>query len=105
MDRDITIRLTEVGGFDPVSELCSEARDEIYKLRSEIERLKKKCDTQATMLRSIDPEKFPDTLFIHMYGGKKDYNGMPERLYVVPAHGVDFSYVYENTGKTTGPEW
>ena len=35
----------------------------------------------------------------------EDQNGMPEKLLVVPAYGVDFSYVYEYTGKTTGPEW
>ena len=77
----------------------------VEELQAEIERLKKKCDTQAIMLRSIDPERFPDTLFIHMHGGERDQNGMPERLYVVPAHGVDFSYVYTRTDKTVGPEW
>jgi hypothetical protein len=24
---------------------------------------------------------------------------------IVPAYGVDFSYIYERTEKTTGPEW
>ncbi len=71
----------------------------------EIERLRKKCDTQAMVLRRLNPEQYPGTYFIHMETGEKDQNGMPERLYVVPAYGVDFSYVYTRTEKTVGPEW
>ena len=47
----------------------------------------------------------PDTLFIDGTLGEKDQNGMPEKLMVVPAYGVDFSYIYRRTEKTTGPEW
>ena len=61
------------------------------RLTEEIERLTKKCDMQAMIL--------------HGTLGDKDQNGMPEKLLVVPAFGVDFSYIYERTGKTTGPEW
>ena len=71
----------------------------------EIERLRKKCDTQAMILRRLDAEKFPGTYFIHSGLGETDANGMPERLMVVPAYGVDFSYIYQRTDKTTGPEW
>ena len=74
-------------------------------LRAENERLTRKTDLQANMLRRLDAEKFPGTYFIHSGLGKTDHNGMPEKLLVVPAFGVDFSYVYEYTGKTTGPEW
>lgn len=72
---------------------------------NEIERLREKCNKQAEFLRRVDAERFPDTLFIHSLVGQKDQNGMPEKLLVVPAYGVDFSYIYEYTGKTTGPEW
>jgi hypothetical protein len=71
----------------------------------EIERLTKKCDMQAMILRRLTPENHPDTLFIHGTLGDKDHNNMPEKLQVVPAFGVDFSYIYERTKKTTGPEW
>jgi len=74
-------------------------------LRQEVERLTKKCDTQAMILRRLDAEKFPGTYFIHSGLGETDANGMPERLMVVPAYGVDFSYIYQRTDKTTGPEW
>jgi hypothetical protein len=71
----------------------------------EIERLTKKCDMQATILRRLTPETHPGTFFIYGTLGDKDQNGMPEKLQVVPAYGVDFSYIYERTGKITGPEW
>lgn len=74
-------------------------------LQKEVDRLKEKCDKQAMILRRLDPEKYPDTLFIHGLLGEKDKNGMPEKLLVVPAYGVEFSYVYVRTEKTVGPEW
>jgi hypothetical protein len=72
---------------------------------AEISRLKKKCDMQAMVLRRLSPDKFPDTYFIHAGIGKKDINNMPEKLLVCPAYGLDYSYVYEWSGKTTGTEW
>jgi hypothetical protein len=71
-------------------------------LKSDNERLREKCDNQAMMLRRLLPEKFPDTLFISGVLGNKDHNNMPERILVCPAFGVDFSYVYEYTGRTVG---
>lgn len=82
-----------------------EMKQTISDKEAEIERLKKKCDMQANMLRSLSPEKFPGTPFIHMALGNKDSNGMPEKLAVVPSYGVDFSYIYEYNGKTIGSEW
>lgn len=73
-------------------------------LKKEVERLKEKCDMQANILRKLS-DKYPDTMFIHGTIGAKDNNGMPEMLLVVPAYGVDFSYVYVRTDKTIGPEW
>ena len=71
----------------------------------EIERLRKKCDNQAMILRRLNPENHPDTLFISGVIGNKDQNNMPEKLLVVPAYGCDWAQIYERTEKTTGPEW
>ena len=97
---DLVKRLRDGQCVDSIDtwEMLQEAADEI-------ERLTKKCDTQAMILRRLTPENFPDTLFIHGTLGDKDQNGMPEKLMVIPALGVDFSYIYERTEKTTGPEW
>jgi hypothetical protein len=79
--------------------------EQIDDLHKEIERLKDKCDRQAMILRRLTPENYPNTLFISGVVGGKDNNNMPEKLLVVPAYGVDFSYIYQRTDKTTGMEW
>jgi len=84
--------------FTEHGEDCKEAA-------TELRRLQEKCNKQAMMLQRLMPDKFPYTPFIHSLGGTTDENGMPDRLYVVPAYGCDFSYVYERTEKTVGPEW
>ena len=89
----------------PPEQFVEAVSKENDRLRQEVERLTKKCDTQAMILRRLDAEKFPGTYFIHSGLGEADANGMPERLMVVPAFGVDFSYIYQRTEKTTGPEW
>jgi hypothetical protein len=71
----------------------------------EIKQLRKVRNDQANILRRLTPDKFPDTYFVHSGLGEKDKNGMPERLLACPAYGVDFSYIYEYTGKTTTTEW
>lgn len=92
-----------------VADLAMKHRDEaeakVDDLEAEIVRLKAKCDMQANVLRRLTPDKFPDTLFISGVLGERDFNNMPQKLLVVPAYGVDFSYIYERTEKTTGPEW
>ena len=71
----------------------------------EIERLREKCTKQAMILRRLTPENFPDTYFICGEAGEKDQNGLPAKIMVVPAYGVDWSMVYERTDKSFGPEW
>lgn len=79
--------------------------DLVERLQEEIERLKEKCDKQAMILRRLNPENFPDTLFISGVAGDRDQNNIPKTILVCPAFGLDFSYVYERTDKTTGTEW
>jgi hypothetical protein len=90
---------------DAVRNMAIDSYNLLLESDKEINRLRKKCDMQANILRKLTPEKFPDTLFIHGTLGDKDQNNMPEKLLIVPAYGVDFSYIYERTEKTTGPEW
>lgn len=97
--------LANGGLFNPEMMEHDKVRDLLMECEREINRLAEKCDKQAMILRRLTPENFPDTLFIHADGGTKDINGMPERLYVVPAYGVDWSQVYVRTDKVSGPEW
>jgi hypothetical protein len=92
---DIVERLRVCANFDP------DQADAI----TEIERLREKCNKQAMILRRLTPDKYPDLYFIHGELGEKDQNGMPEKIMVVPAYGVDFSYIYTRDEKIIGPEW
>jgi len=98
---DIVDRLYDATDRDA----ASDAAEEIVALRSEVERLKEKCDKQATILRRLNPENFPDTYFICGELGEKDQNGLPEKIMIVPAYGVDWMQIYQRNDKVTGPEW
>lgn len=50
-------------------------------------------------------EKLGDIYFICGEGGTKDDNGLPEKLYVCPAYGVDWFQVYEKTNNVCANEW
>ena len=82
-----------------------EMKQTIADKEKEIERLKEKCDKQAMILRRLTPDKHPNTLFISGILGSLDQNGMPKKICVVPAYGVDFSYVYEYNGTNIVQEW
>lgn len=56
-------------------------------------------------LHSFAADKIGDIYFICGEVGAKDDNNMPDKILVCPAYGLDFSYVYQYTGKSTGPEW
>lgn len=103
---DITVRLLYwAQNEDMIDQYYTQRGKDLLEALEEVERLRKKCDMQAMILRRLTPEKHPDTLFISGVIGNRDMNNMPEKLLVCPAYGVDFNYVYEHTGKTTGPEW
>ena len=89
----------------PVEQFVEAVSKENDRLRQEVERLTKKCDLQVMIIRRLTPESHPDTLFISGVLGERNKNNMPEKLLVVPAYGVDFSYIYQRTEKTIGPEW
>jgi hypothetical protein len=73
-------------------------------MQAEIDRLKDKCDKQATVIRHVFADRIGYTPFISGEGGEKDANDMPERFHICPAFGCDFSYVYTR-GETFGCEW
>lgn len=79
--------------------------DQIKELEAEIARLQGIVTRMAKIYKHLNPENHPGVYFIHGSLGHYDSNGMPEKLLVVPSYGCDFSYIYERTEKTTGPEW
>lgn len=79
--------------------------EEIEELRAEVKRLKEKCDMQARVLMSLAPDRCPGVLFITGHLGTKDKNGLPEKILVCPAYGLDWAEIYTRTDTTTGVEW
>lgn len=74
-------------------------------LEADLEKYKKGYESSMRIIKSIFPDKFPDSYFICGELGAKNNNNMPDKLMVCPAYGTDFFYVYERTGETRGPEW
>jgi hypothetical protein len=101
LSNNITDRLFDATDKDAVAD----AVEEINNLRNEVERLQDIVTRMGRIYKHLNAEKYPGVYFIHGSLGSYDENGMPERLMVVPAYGVDFSYIYQRTDKTTGPEW
>ena len=59
-----------------------------------------------TIVRHIDmAEKLGDIYFICGEGGEKDKNGLPDKIFICPAYGVDWFQVYSKTEQSAGPEW
>lgn len=66
----------------------------------------KKLRQVYEMIRHLDlAEKLGGIYFICGEGGLKDSNGLPKKLFVCPAYGVDWFRVYEWTDETCGTEW
>jgi len=69
-------------------------RKALLDAQEEIERLRDKCDKQATVLKAAFPEQ-SGGFFICGESGEKDRNGMPNKLLVCPAYGLDWFVVYK----------
>lgn len=67
---------------------------ELEAYEGELRRLRK----LVTMVKHIDfAEELGGIYFICGEGGEKDSLNLPERIYICPAYGVDFSVVYTRT--------
>jgi len=71
--------------------------DHIKKLKAENEKLK-------NILRKAFPEK-SGHYFICGESGEKDTRGLPDRVFVCPAYGLDGFQVYKKDGKYRTPGW
>lgn len=81
--------------FDETVEMLNQGADELEEI---LELLAK----QQKIIRRIYVEHFPDTYFVCGESGSKDQNGLPDRIEVCPAYGVDWSQIYERTDRTIG---
>lgn len=67
--------------------------------------LKKLRKLEAIIKHEVLAEKLGNIYFICGELGAKDNNNMPDKILVCPAYGVDFAYVYQDTGEVMGNEW
>ena len=69
---------------------------------NELEAILELLAKQQKIIRRIYVEHFPDTYFVCGESGSKDQNGLPDRIEVCPAYGVDWSQIYERTDRQIG---
>lgn len=81
--------------FDETVEMLNQGADEL-------EEILKLLEKQQKIIRRIYVEHFPDTYFVCGESGSKDQNGLPDRIEVCPAYGVDWSQIYERTDRQIG---
>ena len=74
-------------------------------MAEEIARLQKLVEVAGVIFsHNLTPDK-GFNYFICSEGGTKDKNGLPDKLMICPAYGVDWMQVYEKTDQTFGTEW
>jgi hypothetical protein len=61
--------------------------------------------TYQIVKHQVLAEKLGDIYFICGEGGEKDKNGLPDRIYICPAYGVDWFQIYEKSQSAVGPEY
>lgn len=71
---------------------------EIEAYEGELTKLRKLYET---VKHEFLAEKMGDIFFICGQSGNEDKNGLPERIHICPAYGVDWFEVYEKTGVTS----
>ena len=67
--------------------------------------LKKLRKLETIIKHEVLAEKLGNTYFICGELGPKDSCGLPDKILVCPAYGVDFFHVYQDTGEVHGTEW
>jgi hypothetical protein len=62
-------------------------------------------DAAMRIVKSTYPDKFPDAYFICGEAGEKDDMGLPEKIMVCPAYGLDGFAMYTKTSDYSAPEY
>ena len=81
-----------------------EAREEIERLRGNLEKLEAENEKLKNILRKAFPEK-SGHFFICGEAGEKDSMGLPEKILVCPAYGLDGFASYKKDRDYSAPGW
>jgi hypothetical protein len=74
---------------------------ELEAYEGELEKLRR----VYTMVRHLSAEKLDGVFFICGEAGKKDDMGLPEKIMVCPAYGLDGFAMYTKTSGYSAPEY
>ena len=101
-NEELMKRLVDWSEYDEgkINDARQEAADRIELLSRKLKLLEK----TDMYLKTNYPDK-TGYYFICGEGGSKDDNGLPERLHVCPAYGVDWMMLYQRADKTSGPDY
>lgn len=75
---------------------------ELEAYEGELRKLRK---LEEIIKHEVLAEKLGDIYFIAGGVGEADFNGLPEKLMICPAYGVDWVQIYQKTDETVGTEW
>lgn len=74
---------------------------ELEAYEGELEKLRR----VHTMVRHLSAEKLDGVFFICGEGGEKDAMGLPEKIMICPAYGLDGFAIYTKTSNYSAPEY
>ena len=93
----------QLGGmFNPEEMEHHKVRDLLLEARNDLEKMLQDNQKLAKIVKRVYVDIFPDTYFISGEMGDKDQNGLPHRIEICPAYGVDWVQIYERTDYTIG---
>ena len=71
----------------------------------ELKKLRETNEKFTNIFKHSNPEKYEGVYFICGEGGDRDGMGLPEKLFVCPAYGLDGMAIYTKTSEYSAPEW
>lgn len=83
----------------------SETKQDLLEVESYIGELRKLRKLNEIIKHEVLAEKLGNIYFIAGSLGESDKNGLPDKLVICPAYGVDWVQIYVKTGETFGTEW
>ena len=87
-----------------MSDTKADMVNQIFKMEGHIKELEAENEKLKNILRKAFPEK-SGHFFICGEAGEKDTSGLPDKVLICPAYGLDGFQVYKRDGKYSTPGW
>jgi len=76
---------------------------EVERFEGELRQLREMNEKFINIFKHANPDKYNGVYFICGEGGEKDGMGLPEKILVCPAYGLDGLAVYTKTSDYSAP--